>query len=192
MAKKPVISRKEKVMKTALTMVANGGFHSTPMAGLAEKSGVAVGTIYHHFASKEELITALYGHVTAGISAACQSSVEGKGTYKDKFIRLWTALFDHFSSNKSEFAFLEQFQNSPFISTRLEEEGRKSLSGIYQFFKAGSKEGKLSKLDGILLAEYTFSTVATAARAHAYGGKRKLTPKDITALAEMTWAAVKA
>lgn len=192
MAKKTVISRKEKIVKTALAMVAGGGFHSAPMSGLAEKSGVAVGTIYHHFASKEELITALYAHVNAGIAAACEAELNAKGTHKERFMRLWNALFEYYTNHKSEFSFLEQFQHSPFISAKLEEDGRKTLAGVYQFFKSGSKDGKLTKLDGVLLAEYTFGTAATAARAHAQGGKRKLSPKEISALAEMTWAAIKA
>ena len=52
------ISRRDKVVNTALKLISNGGFHASPMSELAKLSGVAVGTIYHHFPSKEDLAAA--------------------------------------------------------------------------------------------------------------------------------------
>lgn len=36
------------------------GVHATPMSQIAKEAGVAVGTIYHYFNNKEEIIEEIY------------------------------------------------------------------------------------------------------------------------------------
>jgi len=48
------------IMQAALGLIAERGFHATPMAEIAEKAGVAVGTIYRYFDNKDMLITELH------------------------------------------------------------------------------------------------------------------------------------
>jgi AcrR family transcriptional regulator len=43
-----------------LELIAEKGFHGAPMSMIAEKSGVAVGTIYRYFENKDVLINTLY------------------------------------------------------------------------------------------------------------------------------------
>jgi AcrR family transcriptional regulator len=189
MAKKTVLSRKEKVMKTAMEMVAEGGFHGAPMAALAERSGVAIGTIYHHFASKEDLIVALYVKAKLAMYEAADAAVEGKGNYKDKMNRLWMALYQHFVSRPVEFSFIEQYNLSPFVADTDALKG--AGSGVSTMLKAGIKEGKLVKTDAALLHDFIYGTVSTAARAHLAKGTRKLGPKDLEVMSNMCWSAVK-
>ncbi|MBU4403910.1 MAG: TetR/AcrR family transcriptional regulator, partial [Actinobacteria bacterium] len=48
------------VMQAALELIAEQGFHGAPMAAIAKKAGVASGTIYCYFESKDALITELF------------------------------------------------------------------------------------------------------------------------------------
>ena len=47
-------------MEAALACFVERGFYGTAMPQIAEKAGVASGTIYHYFDSKEALVNALY------------------------------------------------------------------------------------------------------------------------------------
>jgi AcrR family transcriptional regulator len=46
---------RERLISAALELFANRGFHGCTTAALAERSGIAEGTIYRHFESKESL-----------------------------------------------------------------------------------------------------------------------------------------
>lgn len=50
---------KKKVLKTALTLFANNGFHATTTAKIAKQAGVSEGTIYKYFSSKDDLLQKL-------------------------------------------------------------------------------------------------------------------------------------
>ena len=45
------------IIRATLDLVAEQGFHGAPMAAVAERAGVAAGTIYRYFESKDLLIT---------------------------------------------------------------------------------------------------------------------------------------
>ena len=48
-------TKKEVIMKTALTLFAKKGFYSTTIADIAKEMGMSVGNMYNYFSSKETL-----------------------------------------------------------------------------------------------------------------------------------------
>src|SRR4051812_25796148 len=48
------------ILAAALHLIARSGLHNTPMSAVAREAGVAAGTLYLYFASKEAMINALY------------------------------------------------------------------------------------------------------------------------------------
>lgn len=51
---------KERVLAAALACFGDIGFSQTSIGAIRERSGVSVGSIYHHFRNKEGIATALY------------------------------------------------------------------------------------------------------------------------------------
>src|SRR5204863_6008546 len=47
-------------MRTALELFTTLGYHDTTTALIAKKAGIAEGTIYRHFTSKQQLVNELY------------------------------------------------------------------------------------------------------------------------------------
>jgi len=50
----------ERLIRAALELFSTRGYHDTTTAQIAKKAGVAEGTIYRHFASKQQLLNELY------------------------------------------------------------------------------------------------------------------------------------
>jgi AcrR family transcriptional regulator len=86
MAKKE--SKKQKVCNTFLKLVSKRGYHNTPMSMLSEESGVAIGTIYHHFSGKEDLTAALYLDLKERMGMAISKDADKSKTPKDKFMKI--------------------------------------------------------------------------------------------------------
>ena len=52
--------KREEIVRAALELIAENGFHGAPMAMIAERARVGAGTIYRYFENKDLLIAGLY------------------------------------------------------------------------------------------------------------------------------------
>ena len=59
----PTINKKQQILNSALTLFVNQGIDATSTASIAKHAGVANGTLFHHFPSKEGLVLALYKNI---------------------------------------------------------------------------------------------------------------------------------
>ena len=60
MARKRVGNKRERIIAAAGRLFGERGYHNTTTAEIAEAAGVAAGTIYIYFSSKEELLVAVF------------------------------------------------------------------------------------------------------------------------------------
>jgi len=51
---------RQRLIRSALELFTTRGYHDTTTAQIAKKAGIAEGTIYRHFASKQQLVNELY------------------------------------------------------------------------------------------------------------------------------------
>jgi AcrR family transcriptional regulator len=69
--------RAEQIFAAAYELFAAQGYHRTSMDAIAERAGVAKGTLYWYFKSKRELFIALFHHVTMGLINPWAPTEEG-------------------------------------------------------------------------------------------------------------------
>jgi AcrR family transcriptional regulator len=62
--------RREAILEAALRLFAERGYEATTVADIRELAGASTGSMYHHFASKEDIAAALRVEVLAGYQAA--------------------------------------------------------------------------------------------------------------------------
>ncbi|MER7507609.1 TetR family transcriptional regulator [Streptomyces lavendulae] len=75
---------RQKLYEAAVTLIAEQGFSATTVDEIAERAGVAKGTVYYNFASKTELFEELLRHgvglLTASLRTAAQDTEARGGT----------------------------------------------------------------------------------------------------------------
>lgn len=54
------LATRERIVAAAHELVSEGGYVNAPVASVAERAGVAVGTVYRHFPSKSELFAEVF------------------------------------------------------------------------------------------------------------------------------------
>ena len=57
------IAQRERLLEAARGLLAEGGYAATGVVAVAERAGVATGSVYRHFASRQELLAAVFQHV---------------------------------------------------------------------------------------------------------------------------------
>ncbi len=102
------------VYQASLELIAEQGFHGTPMSQIAKKAGVGVGSIYRYFKDKDDLIHGVHAQADRKMMEALVSVHIAGSSEKDQFYALVTSLTKHLMENPLEFRFLEQYYNSPY------------------------------------------------------------------------------
>lgn len=169
-----------------LQLVKENGFHGTPMSMVAKKAGVAAGTIYHYFESKEQLISELFCLVRKQMTAAIEKGSDESLPYQDRFFRIWMNLYRFYENNPDALWFFEQFVNSPY-NTEKEEEGHDEFHNLmFRFFRNGVDEGFFRKVNPEILGILTHGSIITTAKMQRYG-KIAIGETELQQIAQMLW-----
>src|SRR5450432_2866251 len=81
--------KREAILAAALELFAERTFDGTPVPLIAERAGVAAGTIYRHFESKEALVNALYRRCKGDLRDVLAKAIESGRTHEERFRLLW-------------------------------------------------------------------------------------------------------
>ena len=82
-------STREKLLRAALTLVAREGFPAATTAAIAETAGVAEGTLYRHFSSKDDLLIEAYRVMKAEMAAAVEEAFDMTAPVAARLARFW-------------------------------------------------------------------------------------------------------
>lgn len=116
------VSKRDKLLNSALDLFSKNGIHSTSTASIAKHAEVATGTLFHHFDNKLALIEALYISIKQGLS---QSAVITQDMLsmpmKQQASTLWNIAIDWAISNPTALIFCQQVasENALPLQTRL-------------------------------------------------------------------------
>jgi AcrR family transcriptional regulator len=110
------VDRAAAVRSALRTLVARHGFHGASMSAVARAAGVATGTAYTHYASKDELVLAAYCEAKAQLAAAAVHGLDTGAEAGAQFRSVWLAAYRHLEANPDEARFLLQVDHSPYRS----------------------------------------------------------------------------
>ncbi|WP_196891773.1 TetR/AcrR family transcriptional regulator [Aureivirga marina] len=109
------MDKKEKIFDTALKLFVKDGFHGTPTSKIAKEAGIANGTLFHHFKTKDILIKELYLKSKEEINDYIEEHIKGDLNPKTKFKALYISSLNWSIDHSDKFQFILLFQSSPFL-----------------------------------------------------------------------------
>src|SRR3954464_4238399 len=84
--------KRQAIRAAAIRLIARSGLHNTPMSAIAREAGVAAGTIYVYFESKEELINALYLETVRDQLQAIPQDIDARLSSREQLWSAWSGL----------------------------------------------------------------------------------------------------
>lgn len=186
------MNKQNVLLKAALNLFVEFGFHGTPTSKIAQKAGVANGTLFHYYKTKDELIVALYIGIKTRLGASMYGSINETMSYEEIIKTIYHATLTWALANRTEFNFIQQFHTSPFISLLSKEEIAKQAQQHLEIIAKGIKKKQLKELPVELL--YTLIS------SHTFGVYQYLTTskfsitkqkKIITESFELIWKMIK-
>lgn len=141
--KKQVKDKRTAIMEAALKLFTERGFHGTSTAQISKEAGVATGTLFNYFPTKEDLINSLYFEVKGRLSRSMGKGIETESTFQERLRRLWSNSINWGVDNQEEFLFVGQFCSSPYITKYTREEVMKEYIFLHNLVNEGIKTGEI-------------------------------------------------
>lgn len=164
--------KREEIVRSALELIAENGFHGAPMAMIAERANVGAGTIYRYFENKDILITELYRELEERIYPGILAGYVADKPIRDRFIHIGTALLRYFVENPLDFRYLEQFHNSPYgVAFRRDKIlGKRGGCDVFrELLEEGISRQVVKDLPIVILFAMAFGPLLAVARDHILG-----------------------
>ncbi len=178
------------VLQAALELISEKGFHGTPMSQVAQAANVGVGTIYRYFASKEDLITALYTDLKTQVAQAMLIGYSNDLPIRVRFTRIQKNLFNYYLNHPKELRFLEQYSNSPFIDSLSREEGLRMLEPITELFLYAQQQQVIKEMPVVILMQLVYGATVALVKLRL-SGSVAMTNTDLDAVLDVLWDAIK-
>lgn len=185
--------KREAILQATLELMAENGFHDAPCSMIAERAGVAAGTIYRYFENKDVLINELYLELEGKLNSALLEGYTVDTPFRERFIHLVSGLLKFFIANPLEFKYIEQFHNTPYgVAFRKDRIlGQHEDCGMYcELFKQGVAQQVIKDLPFVLLFDLSFGPIISVARNHILGFIQ-LDDYLINQIAEACWDSLK-
>ncbi len=179
------IDRAAAVRGAVVRLVAQRGFHGASMGAVAKEAGVATGTAYVHYPSKEELVFATYLEVKRGLMTAAASAVEPGASPREQFGQMWQAAYDHLAADPDRARFLAQVDSSPFAAPAHERALAADGDPVMAVLEAAQLVEQFTALPLRVLYDLALGPVL---RLVAAG--EELEPEHLPLLVEACWRAV--
>jgi AcrR family transcriptional regulator len=177
------IDRAAAVRGALRTLVAERGFHGASMSAVARRAGVATGTAYTHYDSKDALVLAAYAETKAQLADAVVKTVDERATVAERFRAIWLGIHRHLAAHPEHARFLVQFDNSPYRDRAHEAVGQHD-----PLVALASAPDFLTELLPLPLDVLYELGIAPAVRLAAAGAK--LTDAELDAVVAACWRAI--
>jgi AcrR family transcriptional regulator len=181
--------RRESILDAALQCFVDRGFHGTAIPQIAKQAGIAAGTIYHYFDSKEALVNALYRAWKTAVAQRVLAAFPQAAPARQQFAAIWREMVAFAADEPAAFAFLEMHNHSTYLDGEsLAIDGNLKSFGRAVIERAQT-EGLVKPLDAAVLMELIFGAFVGMMRAH-WEGRIELSDPVITAAEQACWDAV--
>lgn len=183
------ICKKELLFQTTLKLVAQFGFHGTSMSLISKESNVAIGTIYHYFKSKDELILGLLQHSKMSSIEACFGKDDSSLDRYARFKNLWINLYIHLVKSPEKMSFFSQFFSSPYCAT----ETNDSIcfeTEFEDFISEAKKEGFVQDIPNNMITSVFLGSVVNTAK-QSVKNNLILTEAERDIMVNMIWNGIK-
>jgi AcrR family transcriptional regulator len=157
-------------MAAALALFTESAYASTSVPQIASRAGVAAGTIYRYFPSKEALANAIYRQektaMRDALSAALTVGPENPGAEHETRM-CWAALLGLLHDHRAGVLFLEGQQHAAYLTDESRSVGTEVDSIAFEVIRRGQRDGTIKPGDPAIFTAMLFGAFVGLAKVTA-------------------------
>ena len=184
-----VPDKRERIIAAASRLIVRNGLQCS-MQAIAEEAGVATGSLYNYFVSKEELVLGVYGRVAAEMAASLSKPHDPGSTHEERLRGYIVSYIDFIWEDALRARLFDYLDNNPLITI----EDAQAIFGPFVDYAvdmiAGAHQAGIVQ-DGspTLMASFVRGAIRNTLK------RRRLQPDPLTAaehelIAGMCWRAI--
>lgn len=141
--------RRDSILDEATRLFAERGYEGASMADLAERVGLRKASLFHHFASKEELRVAVLNRLVQEVGGAIALAAVTEGSFEERLDNLSNAITKVLGEQPFAARLLvrEAMEWGPDTTSETAETIAGVLDGAKQFVRAGQEAGVFKQVD---------------------------------------------
>ena len=152
--RQPPATRRKAILDAAASLLVANGLAATSVDAVAQRAGIAKGTVYLYFESRSDLLAALRSRYAEGLADRARSILEhadpaDPGSVTDTFERLAAELLDYVHANQRLYHVL--FHEAPGHQEQAREPLRHLVAGL---LSQAMDQGALTPTDAGVLAGF--------------------------------------
>jgi AcrR family transcriptional regulator len=109
------MDKKQAISTTAMQLFVELGFHGTATSKIAQQAGVANGTLFTYFKTKDELIFSLYHSILKDMDNCIIERMVSHSIAKESFQSLFFQTLFWSLDNRIPYQYIQQFNHSPYF-----------------------------------------------------------------------------
>jgi uncharacterized HTH-type transcriptional regulator HI_0893 len=185
-ASKTKLDVSEQIFDATDRLMAKEGLHHLSMHKLAKEAGIAAGTIYLYFKSKDELLVQFARRVFNKFVTAIEEGFDESQSFFEQYRRMWWNIWHFLQENPTILSNMNQYRSLPgFLETCKEMEH----SCWDQFCLKGQAPNELADLDPHMLFLLSLKTSMVLASDIKYLGT-VVTDAMLESVIERSWRAI--
>lgn len=185
------LNKKTIILESTLELVREHGIYGFPISEVAKRGGIAVGTIYHYFEGKDQLIQELYQYVVELIYHTAIKEDDPEKSFQERYFIFWNNLVNLYNSKPSILSFFELYNNSSYRAQDSDEKKGKFYDWLFMFFDEGLKSGEIRPIDKEILAVLVLGNMHTSARVKMNRSLRYGKSLDLGEIAKVIWEGIR-
>jgi AcrR family transcriptional regulator len=143
MVRQKVHDKQQAILDAAVDIFAERGFWDTPTALVSKRAGVADGTLFNYFKTKDELITEVYLEMKHKLAAHLMEGMDAQVGLRAKLRHMWHGYVDWALDNPTKFAVLQQIGASYELSDEVKAAGKEPFMELLALANESIMRGEL-------------------------------------------------
>ena len=162
------MSKREQIMQGALELFIEQGFHGTSVQMIADRVGIAAGSLYRYFQGKDQLIHQLYRMSVEMMVEKLFHGVQLTEVNFSTYRRLWLNASSGIQSHNHVILFKDLYERSPFLTAEDKVWAQVRWQPLDDFFQAGIDIGLFRAMPPCLLGALSLATVQCVMHEHKF------------------------
>ena len=182
-------TKREQILETAMRLFVENGIQATPTSLIAKKAGVATGTLFHHFATKEELVNELYHEIFTSMLAYQKERFNRDTDVRERLRQIWHLDIEWGSAHEEYSHFLERYSFWHYASESAINEAHERFETCLSAFKEAVSSG-LTKFDDIEYVKSHYIWNVRMNTMYFIAHPEKNTPENIEKSFDIYWQGI--
>lgn len=151
--------KRERLLSSALKLFVKNGVMNTSTAEIAKEAGIAAGTLFLYFPTKQELLNALVLKIGKEQSDHINQLLKPSLSARETFFTIWHGTITWFLDNLEAYQYVQQVRDAGIISESAVQESNKFFGYYYNAIQKGFQESSIKTYPLGLIGDFLYQDI---------------------------------